>query len=175
VQLIGTRIKLAPFDLSDKDLFIELSMSEKMMEHVYSPFTYEEAISAFEAKSQPWTVESNAWFSLGITEIVSGEKLGSIGIKMVNHDAKIAEVGFMMKPSAQGKGYASEALALLKAYAFEELRLNKLSAICSVHNAGSFKLLEKLGFEREGCLRQNTLINNKLVDDYLYGLCLASN
>ena len=172
MQLTGTRIKLTPFDLSDKDLFIELSMSAQMMEHVYKPFTYKEAISAFEAKSQPWTIESNAWFSLGITEIVSGEKLGSIGIKIVNHDAKIAEVGFMMKPSAQGKGYASEALSLVKSYALEELRLNKLSAICSVHNAGSFKLLEKLGFEREGCLRQNTLINNKLVDDYVYGVCV---
>jgi len=174
VQLTATRIKLTAFDHSDKDLFIELSMSAQMMEHVYSPFTYEEALAAFEAKSQPWTVESDAWFSLGITEIVSGEKLGSIGIKIVNHEAKIAEVGFMMKPSAQGKGYASEALSLLKSYALEELRLNKLSAICTVHNAGSYKLLEKLGFEREGCLRQNTLINNKLVDDYVYGLCLRS-
>ena len=174
MQLTATRIKLTAFDHSDKDLFIELSMSAQMMEHVYSPFTYEEAISAFEAKSQPWTIESDAWFSLGITKIVTGEKLGSIGIKIVNHEAKIAEVGFMMKPNAQGKGYASEALSLVKAYALEELRLNKLSAICSVHNAGSYKLLEKLGFEREGYLRQNTLINNKLVDDYVYGLCLRS-
>jgi len=175
VQLNGTRIKLTPFDLSDKDLFIELSMSAQMMEHVYNPFTYDEAKSAFEAKSQVWVATSDSWFSLGITELETGEKLGSIGIKIVNHEAKIGEVGFMMKPSAQGKGYASEALSLVKVYALEELRLNKLSAICSVNNAGSFKLLEKLGFEREGCLRQNTLINNKLVDDYLYGLCLASN
>jgi RimJ/RimL family protein N-acetyltransferase len=173
VQLTGTRIKLAPFDHSDKDLFIELSMSAQVMEHVYNPLTYEEALAAFAVRSQLWGIESDAWFSLGITEIVSGDKLGNIGIKIVNHEAKIAEVGFIMKVSAQGKGFAGEALSLLKTYAFEELRLNKLSAICAVNNTGSFKLLEKLGFEREGCLRQNTLINNKLVDDYLYGLCLA--
>ena len=172
MQLTGKRIQLAPFDHSDKDIFIELSMSAQMMEHVYTPFTFEEAKAAFEAKSQPWTANSDSWFTLGITEILTREKLGSIGIKIVNHEAKIGEVGFMMKPSAQGKGFASEALSLLKEYAFAELKLNKLTAICSVNNIGSYKLLDKLGFEREGCLRKNTLINNKLVDDYFYGLCL---
>ena len=172
MQLNGKRIQLSPFDHSDKDLFIELSMSTQMMEHVYTPCTYDEAKGAFEAKSQPWSETSDSWFTLGITELATGEKLGSIGIKIVNHEAKIGEVGFMMKPSAQGKGFASEALTLLKEYAFAELELNKLTAICSVNNVGSYKLLEKLGFSREGCLRQNTLINNKLVDDYLYGQCL---
>ncbi|MCJ8294997.1 MAG: GNAT family N-acetyltransferase [Colwellia sp.] len=172
MKLTGTRIELSPFDHSDKDLFIELSMSAQMMEHVYTPFTFEEAKTAFEAKSQPWTATSDSWFTLGITEISTREKLGSIGVKIVNHEAKIGEVGFMMKPSVQGKGFASEALSLLKDYALTELKLNKLTAICSVNNIGSYKLLEKLGFSREGCLRENTLINNELVDDYLYGLCL---
>ena len=172
MQLTGKRIQLSPFDDSDKELFIELSMSSQMMEHVYTPFTYDEAKAAFEAKSQPWSEISYSWFTLGITELATGEKLGSIGIKITNHEAKIAEVGFMMKPSAQSKGFASEALALLKEYAFAELKLNKLTAICSVNNVGSYNLLEKLGFSREGCLRQNTLINNELIDDYLYGLCL---
>lgn len=97
-----------------------------------------------------------------------------ISLKIVNHEAKIGEVGFMMKASVQGKGFASEALSLLKAYALSELKLNKLTAICSVNNIGSYKLLEKLGFEREGCLRQNTLINNALVDDYVYGFILSA-
>jgi ribosomal-protein-alanine N-acetyltransferase len=173
VQLTGTRIQLLPFEHSDSDLFIELSMCPKMMEHVYTPLTYDEAKAAFEVKSQRWVATSENWLSLGITELSTSEKLGSIGIKIVNHDAKIGEMGFMLRPSAQGKGFASEALGLLKDYAFAELGLNKLTAICSVNNAGSYKLLEKLGFEREGCLRQNTRINNTLVDDYVYGLCLV--
>lgn len=174
MKLTGTRIQLSPFEHSDRDLFIELSMSPQMMQHVYNPLTYDEAKTAFEVKSLPWTQTSDSWFSLGITELSTGEKIGSIGIKIVNHEAKIGEVGFMIKPSAQGKGFASEALSLLKDYAFSELVLNKLTAACAVNNLGSYKLLEKLGFEREGCLRQNTRINNTLVDDYVYGLSLRS-
>jgi RimJ/RimL family protein N-acetyltransferase len=174
VELTGKRIKLAPFDESDLDLFVEISMCQKMMEHVYDPFTQDEAEAAFYTKSKPWSIVSDGWLSLSITEISTSEKLGSIGLKIVNHEVKIAEVGFMIKQSAQGQGFAGEALNLVKDYAYIDLNLNKLVATCSVNNAGSFKLLEKFGFIREGCLKQNALINNQYVDDYVYGLCKST-
>ena len=52
-----------------------------------------------------------------------------------------------------------------------DINVNKLVATCAVNNAGSFKLMEKPGSIREGCLKQNVLINNQYVDDYIYGLC----
>ncbi len=171
MQLKGQRITLSPFDETDLDLFVEISMSPVMMEHVYDTCTFEEANEAFLAKSQPWSMESDGWLSFGISEVLTGEKLGNIGIKITNHEEKIAEIGFMIKPSAQGKGFAGEALNLVKNYALSELNLNKLVATCSVNNAGSFKLLEKNGFIREACLKQNVIINGKYVDDYIYGLC----
>ncbi len=144
------------------------------MEHVSDPFTYDEAKESFLSKSTPWTFKSDGWLCLGMTDISSGEKLGSIGLKIINHSAKIAEIGFMLKRSVQGKGFAREALELLKDHALTTLNLNKLVAICSVNNKGSYKLLEKSGFVREGCLRHNSLINNKLIDDFVYGLCKSA-
>jgi len=167
MKLEGNRIHLTPLDQSDEALFIEIAMCPVMMEHVYSPFTYEEAKAAFRIKSQPWSMDSTQWLTLGIAHKESGEKLGSIGIKIVNHDAGTAEVGFMLKQSAQGQGYASEALSLIKSLAFDTLRLNKLAAFCSTNNVGSYKLLEKQGFLREGHLKQHTLLNGCYVD-YIY-------
>ncbi|BAJ02483.1 GNAT family N-acetyltransferase [Shewanella violacea] len=171
MELSSQRITLSPFDETDKALFIEFCMCPETMKHVYAPFTYAEAVTAFEIKSQPWTLESKAWLSLSISSLGTGEKLGHIGLKIINHEAKIAEVGYMIKQGAQGKGFAAEALNLVKGYGFEELHLNKLTATCSVHNTGSFKLLEKIGFIREGCLQQNSLIDKRYVDDYVYGIC----
>ncbi len=171
MQLVSNRLILSPFDNSDKALFIELSMCPEIMKHVYDPFTYDEAKEAFIEKSKPWTITSNGWLSLGITEISSGEKLGNIGLKIVDHQAKLAEVGFMLKDCAQGKGFGREALSLIKEYAFTKLNLSKLIAICSVSNEGSYRLLEKSGFVREDRLDQNTIVNNNFVDDYVYGLC----
>lgn len=171
MHLTGQRIKLSLFDHSDLDLFIEISMSSVMMKHVNDTCSFEEANEIFVAKSQPWSMESDSWLSFGVSDVSTGEKLGSIGLKVTNHEAKIAEVGFMIKPSAQGKGFAGEALSLVKTYALLELNLNKLVATCSVKNTSSFNLLEKYGFIREGCLKQNVIINGKYVDDYIYGLC----
>lgn len=172
MNLAGQRIILSPFNESDLALFVEMGMCSQMMEHIYEPFTtLEEAQEAFELKAQPWNIESDGWLSLAIAEVSTGEKLGNIGLKIVNHEAKIAEVGFMVKQGAQGKGFAKEALNILIDYAFNTLSLNKLVAYCSAVNSGSYKLLEKTGFTREGYLKQNSLINNKYVDDYVYGLC----
>ena len=170
VKLRGKRIELLSFDNSDLDLFIQLSMDANIMKHVYDTSTLEEAKSAFYIKAKPWHEDSEAWLTLSINAIDSQEKLGNIGIKIIDHHNRVAEVGFMLKHSAQGKGFAAEALALIKGYAFNTLNLNKLTATCSVHNLGSYKLLEKLGFNREQTLLQNTMINGQAIDEYVYGL-----
>ena len=171
MQLSDERIQLLPFDASDFQMFLEISTCPLIMKYVSKPFTYEEAKSAFDIRSQYWNINSDGWLSLCISEIENGEKLGTIALKIVNRDAKIAEVGFLIRSCAQGRGIANSALKLLKDYAFNELKLNKLVAFCSVDNAGSYKLLEKQNFVREGCFKQNTFINNEYIDDYAYGLC----
>ncbi|NMU53304.1 GNAT family N-acetyltransferase, partial [Vibrio parahaemolyticus] len=122
MELRGSRIKLSPFDSSDRQLFIEISMCPIMMEHVYEPLTYQEAVAAFELKSQSWQFESDHWLSFGIEDISSGEKLGSIGLKVINHKARIAEVGYMIKQSAQGRGIAGEALTLIKQFGYRKYK-----------------------------------------------------
>ncbi|QQX78713.1 GNAT family N-acetyltransferase [Shewanella sp. KX20019] len=171
MQLADERIELVPFKDSDFEFFQKIITCPLMMEHVYDPLTYDEAKSSFEGRLPPWKFESDNWRSFIITEIINGEKLGYISLRIVNHEARIAEVGFMIKASAQGKGVGSKALKLMKQYAFETLTLNKLVAFCSVHNAGSYSLLEKEYFSRESSLKQNTLMNNQYRDDYAYGLC----
>jgi len=171
MQLADERIELLPFKDSDFELFLEIITCPQMMEHVYDPLTFDEAKFSFEGRLPPWKFESDNWCSFSITEIITGEKLGYISLRIVNHEAKVAEVGFMLKASAQRKGVGSKALKLIKQYAFDTLLLNKLVAFCSVDNSGSFKLLEKEDFFRESCLKQNTLINNQYRDDYAYGLC----
>lgn len=174
VKLSDENIKLVPFDSSDLALFLALSTCSKIMAHVAPSYSHNEAVAEFERRSKPWSLESDGWLSLSITEIASNEKVGCIALKIINHQAKIAEVGFLLKSGTQGKGFASRALKLLKSYAFNDLALNKLVGFCSVQNSASYKLLEKSGFVREGCFRQNTLLNDQYVDDYAYGLCKSA-
>ena len=168
INLLSNRLRLAPFNSSDLALFLELSTCPVIMDHVYDPMSRQEAIAAFKIKVQPWTLSSNQWLTLSITDLASREKIGNIGLKIVDHQNKVAEVGFMIKQSAQGKGFAGEALSLIKYYAFTELKLTQLVATCSVNNHASVKLLEKSQFQRQQLLPRNTLINQQWIDDNLY-------
>ncbi len=171
VRIEGQRIKLTNLDESDLSLFIEMFTCPNQMQHVYNPGSVAEAKIAFLDKSKPWSYECDHWLTFAIEDLTTGEKLGNIGLRVTNQNDRVAEVGFMIKATAQGKGIASEALALVINYAFDVINLQKLIAYCSTLNTNSFKLLEKFAFTREALLKKNTLINDNYVDDYAYGLC----
>ncbi|ALO41700.1 GNAT family N-acetyltransferase [Pseudoalteromonas phenolica] len=166
--LVTKRLTLAPLNKSDKSLFIELCMDPKVMEHCYDPSTLEEAEAGFEAFSQPWDCNSHDWLCFGITETNTGEKVGNISVKILDHKQHIGEVGFLLNPCKQGKGYAFEALKRVKAFSFDVLNLKKLKAICSTQNTSSIKLLEKSGFIQAAILKNNVVIKGKSIDDYQY-------
>lgn len=171
MKISGTKIHLKQLDESDWPVFKNLYTNSEIMKHVYDTFDEDVAREVFESRLIPWDKNGDDWLSFSINELSTQTKLGVIGLKMTNHQAKIAEVGFMLLEKAQGKGIGSQSLNLLTEYAFKKLELNKLSAMCSTKNRGSYRLLEKQGFIREGCLAKNTFANNQYVDDYIYGLC----
>ncbi|MDW6005106.1 GNAT family N-acetyltransferase [Vibrio mangrovi] len=174
MEASGTKIKLKQLTESDWPIFKELYTNPRTMKHVYNPFDEDVAWTVFNCRLKPWDINSDGWLSFSINELSTKATLGLIGLKITNHTAKIAEVGFMLLENARGKGIASEALTILVKFAFTELGLNKLIAMCSTENSGSYNLLEKRGFIREGCLAQNSFINNQYVDDYIYGLCKST-
>lgn len=174
MQLSDERIKLSPLCELDFEFFLDILTCSQIMKHVSKPLSHDEAKAAFKIRSQPWNIKSDGWCTLPITEIENGNKIGWIALRVVNHEAKIAEVGFILKSSAQRRGIISSAFKLLKKHAFNEWNLNKLVAFCSVHNEASYNVLEKLGFVREGCFMQHILIDKQYVDSYAYGLCKST-
>jgi RimJ/RimL family protein N-acetyltransferase len=65
----------------------------------------------------------------------------------------IGEVGYLLAPAARGRGVMGRALGLVVAWAFAELGLVRVQAFASPDNVRSLRLLERLGFAREGVLR----------------------
>ena len=65
------------------------------------------------------------------------------------------EFGYRISPKYQKQGYGSEAAQALIDYGFQELHIHRVVAYCHPDNVASWKLLEKIGFRREGLLRKN--------------------
>lgn len=167
-----SHIILKPIAESDLDLYVSISTCAEIMRYVYDPMTEQQAEQAFAERLLPWQYESDTWLSFTIFDSKRELKLGSIGLKIIDHQARIAEVGFMLLPAEQGKGYASAALAQIHQLAFEQMSINELAAICDVRNKSSMSLLQKHGYTQLKRLENNSEIAGELVDDFRYQLTL---
>lgn len=79
-------------------------------------------------------------------------------------------IGYWSGAAFAGKGYMSEALALVIPFAFQHLGLHRLEAACIPNNIRSISLLEKAGFQQEGLLRSYLKINGNWQDHILLSL-----
>ena len=82
----------------------------------------------------------------------------------------LAEIGNVLGQRHWGRGYMREALALLCAFAFDELSLRRLEAQVDPRNLASDRLLLRLGFTKEGMLRQRWIMKGEVQDGNIYGL-----
>jgi RimJ/RimL family protein N-acetyltransferase len=81
-----------------------------------------------------------------------------------------AELGCWIVPGEQGEGYATEATGLCLDHAFDDLGLHKVVARVFEHNDASMAVLDKLGFQQEGRLREQDYVRGAYRDTLLFGL-----
>jgi ribosomal-protein-alanine N-acetyltransferase len=79
-------------------------------------------------------------------------------------------LGYWMGAAHAGKGFMTAAVKAAVTFAFDTLHLNRVEAACLPNNAASIRLLEKVGFTREGYARRFLCIDGKWQDHLLYGM-----
>ena len=99
-----------------------------------------------------------------------GRPAGWITLVITNWDHGLAEIGYALATSYQRRGIMPHALTQLLAEIFLRSKLERVEARCAVGNTPSQKVLENLGFEREGRLRGYFVLRGKRVDNYLYAI-----
>jgi RimJ/RimL family protein N-acetyltransferase len=72
--------------------------------------------------------------------------------------------------TAWGKGYATEAVGAMLLWAYNTLDLNRVEAELDTRNNASARVLEKLGFQREGLRREDCVVDGEVSDSWIYGL-----
>jgi RimJ/RimL family protein N-acetyltransferase len=89
---------------------------------------------------------------------------------LFNFENHRAEIGYGLARSHWGNGYMHEALQALIVYAFQELGLHRIEADVDPRNSASIRTVERLGFEREGYLRERWQVNGEIQDALFFGL-----
>ncbi|MCP4652335.1 MAG: GNAT family N-acetyltransferase [Candidatus Omnitrophica bacterium] len=107
----------------------------------------------------------------GIFHKSCDKHIGNITLQQIDWRNRNGEIGIIVGDKEQwGKGYATKAIRLIAAHAFNRLNLHKLCAGVIAGNEGSRKAFEKAGFQLEGTLRQSFYLNDEYLDCYRMGL-----
>jgi len=101
---------------------------------------------------------------------VEGDVVGTVSLYQINAQNRRAELGYALRQALWGQGYASEMVGAVLAHAFDALGLHRIEADIDPRNDASARLLERMGFLREGYLRERWIVNGEVQDTALYGL-----
>jgi RimJ/RimL family protein N-acetyltransferase len=79
-------------------------------------------------------------------------------------------IGYVLNRKYWGRGYATELAEALLAFGFKELGLHRIYATCDIDNTASAHVMEKIGMQREACLREYRLQGNSWCDQLIYAI-----
>jgi len=99
--------------------------------------------------------------------------IGSCGFNAWNKRAFNGEIGYELLPSHWNRGIMTEAVAAIVAYGFSHLHLHRIEAWIVTENIGSARVLEKVGFQAEGTMRDKGYWDGRFHDLALYALLKA--
>lgn len=111
---------------------------------------------------------SNNGFEAGIW--YKGDLAGVVGLHKIDWSNKSTSIGYWLGEAFQGKGLMTSACQAVVDYCFHELGLHRIEIRAATENYKSQAIPERLGFQKEGCLRGSEFLYDRYVDHYVYSL-----
>lgn len=163
------RLVLRHMEAEDTDALAAVLSDPIAMQYYPHAFSREE-VAQWVARWMA-SYDANAYGLYAMVLRKTGKVIGDCGHALQNIDGKSEiEIGYHVRRDLWGHGYATEAARVLLRWAFDTLDLNRVQAETDTRNVASARVLEKLGFVREGTLREDCVVNGEVSDSWVYGL-----
>ncbi|MEZ4690513.1 MAG: GNAT family N-acetyltransferase [Ignavibacteria bacterium] len=164
------RLTLREITDKDADDIFQIRKSEEVMKY-YGHYPYKNISEAYEmievVKSGFKNREGIRW---GITFHDSDKLIGTGGVWRILKEHLRGEIGYELSEDHWKKGIMFEAFTAITDFAFNKMNLHSLEANLDPENTGSVKLLEKLGFVKEGHTKDSYFFDGKFTDTGIYSL-----
>lgn len=165
-----TRLRLRPVADADADALFALHSNAYVLRYWDSPpWSDRSRADRFIAASRQMA-DDGTGARLAIDRASDGAFIGWCALARWNPDFRSASLGYCLSDTAWGQGYATEAAHALLQWAFGTLDLNRVQAETDTRHVASARVLEKLGFQREGTLREDCVVDGDVSDSWVYGL-----
>jgi RimJ/RimL family protein N-acetyltransferase len=168
--LLTARLRLRPFMTADTDKLFALHSNPHVLRYWDAPPWSERARAETFIAACRHMAEEGSGVRLAVDRVVDESFIGWCSVTRWNPDYRSAALGYCLDDAAWGHGFATEAARALLDWAFDTLDLNRVQAETDTRNAASAHVLEKLGFVREGTLREDCVVDGEVSDSWVYGL-----
>lgn len=170
LYLSTARLDLRPLCAADaRPLFEIYSDPEFMRYWSTEPWTaHEQSVRLIEADQRD--LAEGKHIRLGIVTRADNQLIGTCSLFNINMSCRRAEIGYGIARNHWRNGYMTEVVTALIGHAFTDLELNRLEADIDPLNFASARGLERLGFVKEGHLRERWIVGGQVSDSALYGL-----
>jgi ribosomal-protein-alanine N-acetyltransferase len=169
LELSTARTRLRELEERDVSGLLELANDPRVTRWVHWPARSREALEAFVRTAQERRAQSpRTDYLLAVESKEGGDLLGFLRLQITSVEFEQAELGGYLFERCWGQGLATEVGAAVRDLGLEQLRLRRLFAHCDTENVASARVLEKLGFVREGTLRSRVRLDGVWRDSHLY-------
>ena len=155
------RLGLRNWEQSDIIPFANMCADEEVMKHFSSVLSNEESLALIERLQNHFSKYGYCYFATDILE--TGEFIGFIGLANQTWESAYTpsiDIGWRLKKSAWGKGYASEGAKACLAAAFSEFKINEIVAFATDTNLPSISVMKKIGMKFIGTVQHPHITND---------------
>ena len=169
--LDGARARLRTVRAADEpDLLAVFSDADHLRFWSHGPLADLDDARRYRESIEAGTAD-RAFFQWAITEPPADRLVGTVTLADWDRDNRRVEIGFILRPDRAGRGLASDAVRTALGFGIGEMGLHRVEADVDPDNAASVRLLERLGFEYEGRLRDRWFtFYGEWKDSDIYGL-----
>jgi RimJ/RimL family protein N-acetyltransferase len=169
------RLLLRPFEDGDLQAMYEMQSDEEVVRYLYfDARSLDEVRTALARKTAAVGIAGEGdGVGVAVVLLETGEVVADISLWCVSEGHQQGEIGFIVHPAHQGKGYATEAARPMLDFAFDTVGLHRVVGRTEARNIASARVLEKLGMRLEAHLIENEWVKGEWQSELVYAI-LAS-
>lgn len=165
------RLIIRNLRLSDLDDFLFYRSNPEVTKYQgFDPMTFDQANNFIQSQQDKVFGKPGEWVQYAIENRETKKLVGDCAIKLDENDIRIAEIGITISHTEQNKGYAKETFKSILNFLFNIDGFHRVVEIVDTENVASIKLLESLGFKREGHFMENIFFKGKWGSEFQYAL-----
>lgn len=169
VSLATSRLILRECSIDDLSALYEIDSDFEVVRYVsYGPLTLEECRRELTSHIDQQSISPRPVYYLAVVLRSEDRLIGRCVLDIISDKHREGKLGYALNRHYWGRGYVTEAARALLIFGFATLNLHRIVATCSPDNSASEHVLQKLGMQKEGYLRENKFRRGTWRDSLLY-------